>query len=324
MNETRWQRDLLPLLPRRIQNAAAKISREHAESLEEIRIRAQRPVQLIGSGWESFLTANGEGSILTASDLTVTYDECADLLSAISFHSVYAFEEEIRRGYVTLPGGYRVGLSGKAITSNDTVERLTKCTFFNFRISREVRGAADRVMPVLLCGGRPQSTLVLSPPGCGKTTLLRDIARQLSNGERGALPQKVCIADERSEIAGCFEGVPQLDVGVRTDVMDGCNKAEAMEMMLRALSPDVLVTDEIGSMRDCAAIEHAANAGTVLIASAHADSAQDVLKRPALMELQKARLFKRYILLGRMQRPGCVVGLYDEELKPVMIATKAG
>lgn len=318
-----WQRDLLPLLPQRFREAAHRVRHDHASSLEEIRIRVQRPIQLLGSGWETFLSADGECGAL--SSMRATQAECADILSAISFHSIYAFEEELKRGYVTLPGGYRVGLSGKVLMSNDSIERLTICTGFNFRVAREVRGAADAVMPVILAYGKPLSTLVLSPPGCGKTTLLRDIARQLSNGENGALPRKVCIADERSELAGCFEGVPQLDVGIRTDVMDGCNKAEAMEMMLRSLSPDVLVTDEIGSMRDKTAIERASNAGTVLIASAHADSVEDVLKRPALSELTKGRLFARYILLGRRSRPGCIEGIYDAELKLIQSeATKAG
>lgn len=318
-----WQRDLLPLLPQRFREAAQRVRRDHVCSLEEIRIRVQQPIQILGSGWESFLSENGECD--AQGGMRATQTECAEILSAISFHSIYAFEEELKRGYVTLPGGYRVGLSGKVLMSNDSIERLTKCTGFNFRVAREIRGAADTVMPIILEQGRPLSTLVLSPPGCGKTTLLRDIARQLSNGENGALPRKVCIADERSEIAGCFEGVPQLDVGIRTDVMDGCNKAEAMEMMLRSLSPEVLVTDEIGSMSDKTAIERASNAGTVLIASAHADSVEDVLKRPALCELTKGRIFARYILLGRRSRPGCVMGIYDAQLRLIPSErTKAG
>ncbi|MDP3486426.1 MAG: ATPase, T2SS/T4P/T4SS family, partial [Bacillota bacterium] len=144
-------------------------------------------------------------------------------------------------------------------------------------------------------------TLVISPPQAGKTTLLRDIARQLS--DKG---QRVCIVDERSEIAGCYNGCPQLDVGLRTDVMDGCPKAEGMLMALRALSPDVIITDEIGRAEDAAAIEEALNSGVRVIASAHGSTYEEVAARPNLSTLLQRGLFQRVVILSNRRGPGTI------------------
>lgn len=170
-------------------------------------------------------------------------------------------EEELRKGFITIPGGHRIGLAGRTVLSGGGVEHLRDITGFNVRIAREVPGIADGVLPYLLDKGRQRMmhTLILSPPQHGKTTLLRDLARQISLGELGKREGirpglKVGIVDERSEIAGSRRGVPAFDVGPRTDVLDGCPKAEGMMMMIRSLSPDVLIADEIGRPEDAEAV----------------------------------------------------------------------
>lgn len=313
MNRNAWQTDLLPLFPKAIADSLRKMSAEDANSIEEIRLRVGRPVQAIGSNWERFFNGNGACDLAEA-DLILQAEDCALLLDSIAFHSIYAMEEELRRGCITLPGGYRVGLSGRAVLSAGRMERLSGCTFFSFRIAREQRGCAETLLPVLLNNNRPLSTLILSPPGCGKTTYLRDIARLLADGGHGWDAQKVCIADERSEIAGCCGGVPQNDVGLRCDVLDGCPKAEAMEILLRALSPNVLITDEIGREDDFYALQEAANAGVVIMASAHAGGLPDLRRRPLLRRVYDADIFERYVFLGRIRGPGSIIGIYDAAL----------
>jgi stage III sporulation protein AA len=159
------------------------------------------------------------------------------------------------------------------------------------------------------------NTLLISPPQCGKTTLLRDLARQISNGTLHARMKgmKVGIVDERSELAGCVQGVPQHDVGLRTDVLDACPKAEGMIMMIRSMSPHLLITDEIGRMEDCEAILEAVHAGVHVITTAHGFGLSEVRKRPAIRELFKAGAFSRYIVLSRRLGPGTVEAVYDRQ-----------
>lgn len=320
MDKLAWKKDILPLLPKRLNEAVEQIDPQHAQTLEELRIRVDRPVQAIGNGWEVFFGSGGECTADEA-DIMVTQPECVAILDAVAFHSVYALEEELRRGCITMPSGYRVGLSGRALVCGGKLERLSGCTYFGFRIARETRGCATALLPYIVNSGQQVvSTLILSAPGCGKTTLLRDLARQISNGENRMRPQKVCVADERSEIAGCCGGVPQNDVGVRTDVLDGCPKAEAMELLLRALSPQVLVTDEIGRDADYHALLQAANSGVVLLASAHAGGIPDMRRRPLLRSIYDAGIFERYVLLSRTNGPGTIAGIYDGALNPVRSA----
>ena len=311
-----WKDDLLPLLPERIQRALSAMSQEHCRTVEEIRLRAGRPVQALGQGWESFFSQQGEGPLEQA-DLLVTAEECEKMLAAFCFHSIYAAEEELRRGAITLPGGCRVGLCGRAVVEHGRIGRIAAPTFFCIRIAREIRGTGKNLLPWLLGEGRPLSTMILSPPGCGKTTLLRDLARMLSAGE-GSFPQRVCIADERSELAGCVGGIPQCDVGPRTDVLEGCPKDQALELLLRALSPDVLVTDEVGSEADARALIAGANGGAALLVTAHGEGIGAVRTRPALRMLWEERIFDRFVVLNRTRGPGTVGGVYDGSLQRII------
>lgn len=248
------------------------------------------------------------------------------LLDLISNHSLYTLEEELRKGFITIPGGHRIGLAGRTVLSGGRVEYLRDINGFNVRVAREVHGVADRILPYLLDmkSGQVLHTLILSPPQQGKTTLLRDLARQISSGTKltggtelvqGIRPRlKVGIVDERSEIAGSYKGVPGFDVGPRTDVMDGCPKAEGMMMMLRSMSPDVLIVDEIGRPEDAEAVMEALHAGVSVIATAHGRDLSELSARPALRTLITEQMFQRYVQLQRTSR-GMTFRLADGKMR---------
>jgi stage III sporulation protein AA len=182
------------------------------------------------------------------------------------------------------------------------------------RIAREIPGASDGIIPYLLNEQRPYNTLIISPPQCGKTTILRDIVRQLSNGIPGKFKGvKVGVVDERSEIAGTYEGVPQKNVGIRTDVLDACPKAEGMIMLIRSMSPQVIVADEIGKIEDVYAIGEAVQAGVNLIVSVHGADIEQIKRRPSMNQLLHERIFERYVVLGCSRGVGTVEGIYDEQ-----------
>ena len=213
---------------------------------------------------------------------------------ALAGHSLYAREEELRAGYFTMEGGCRVGVCGQMRSENGRPTGFAHIGSVSIRIAREARGAADAVMDALTAAGRAVSALVISPPGLGKTTLLRDIARQLSDGAGGRRGMKVGLMDERGELAGMIGGAPSMDVGRRTDVLDGCPKRVGMSLMVRSMSPDVIVTDELGHPGDAGAVREAARMGVRVIASVHAGNEEDALRRLGGMD----GVFERMILLG--------------------------
>ena len=262
------------------------------KQVSEIRMRAERPMLLKARGREYEV---GEGFRPTQIDITETMER-------ISQYSYYAFEEEMAAGYITLPGGHRVGITGQAVLDGSNVRTLRNINGINIRIANSVYGCADSVLHKIRGGGKPFHTMVVSPPGCGKTTMLRDIVRQLSDGGL-----TVGLVDERSEVAGCFKGVPQNDVGSRTDVLDGCPKAAGMVMLLRAMAPDVIAVDELGGERDARAVEDVLNAGVKLICTTHGHCAADVRKSPSLGRLFERGVFERFVVLESV---GKVSGVY--------------
>ncbi|HOG00373.1 MAG TPA: stage III sporulation protein AA, partial [Clostridia bacterium] len=224
---------------------------------------------------------------------------CRELLEYLCEQSVAACERELAQGYVTVRG-CRVGISGKAVARDGAIARYAHVTGFNLRVAREVRGCAEPVMNEIYDGeGGVNSVLVLSAPGAGKTTLLRDAARILSDGWRDERGRKVCVADERGELAGTYLGQASFDLGCRTDVTDGCMKSEAMRQMIRSMSPEVLVTDEIGSDEDAEAVMLAAASGVAVLASAHARDERDAMRKPHLKKLAESGSFDKFLVLRR-------------------------
>ncbi|MCL1863635.1 MAG: stage III sporulation protein AA [Defluviitaleaceae bacterium] len=256
------------------------------ENISEIRLRVDKPMILKLRGQE----------IPMRDTFFPTAEDIRETMERISQHSFYAYEAELSAGYITLPGGHRVGVSGQVVTENGAVKTWRHISGINIRIAHAVIGCADKIMPHL--SSEIPHTMIISPPAFGKTTLLRDIVRQLSDGGL-----TIGLADERSEIAGCFRGIPQNDVGLRTDVIDGCPKAHAMIMLLRGMSPDVIAVDELGGEQDVRAVETVLNAGIKLICTVHGRDMDDVKQNPSLAALLRRNVFERFIVLEGVGKP---------------------
>ncbi len=234
---------------------------------------------------------------------TVSRDEMNAYMDSMLEHSLYAWEDELGQGFFTLPKGSRVGVSGRYSLASGRA-KLACATSLCLRVAREVKNCALPAVERIVSGGRARSAMFISPPGMGKTTMLRDSARLLSNAG-----YNVCVADERGELAACRSGVPTLDLGERTDVAEGLSKSEAMHRMLRSMSPDVIVTDELGALQDALAVSEAARMGVTVLASAHASSLNDACARPALRETLFSGAFGLIFVLG--ESPGNVTGIYE-------------
>jgi stage III sporulation protein AA len=310
------EEQIAPVLPARIRSAITRLPGEILAQVEEIRLRYARPLQVCYGGQDAFVTLQGTLSPDPASGHRIDEEDVHQTLNLISHSSLYALEEELRRGYITIPGGHRVGLAGKALLDGQgQVRSLKEISAFNLRVARDITGAADPVAGLLIepAACRLHNTLLISPPQCGKTTLLRDIARRISTGtlHHRLAGLKVGIVDERSEIAASWRGVPQHDLGPRADVLDACPKAEGMQMMIRSMSPQVLITDEIGRPEDGEALLEAIHAGVAVITTAHGFGLDEVRRRPVLRQLYELGAFSRYIVLSRRRGPCTVEGVYD-------------
>ncbi|AKF95290.1 stage III sporulation protein AA [Brevibacillus laterosporus] len=308
---------ILSLLPTEIRAVIAALPVKVQEHVEEIRLRQNLPIEIRYGHQASYVTPTGQLTANFRQGWMFREDSSVKLLNQISQHSLYALEEELRRGYITVVGGHRIGIAGRVVLEHGDVKGIRDITSFNIRIAREKKGVARDILAYLFDQGQFQSTLVISPPQCGKTTLLRDLARSISYGNEWSSSKKVGIVDERSEIAGCYNGIPQRDVGPRTDVLDACPKAIGMMMMIRSMSPDLIVVDEIGRQEDSEAIWEALHAGVGVLCSAHGISLEDIAKRPTISRLIKERVFKRYVILSRKHGAGTIDGLYDEHLRSI-------
>jgi len=309
-----WRDALGAWLPETLARAVAGMPDDWADRLTELRIRRHRPLLAVAGDRETFLASSG-APVEAPSDALVV-DEA--LLQAVVDRacggSVYAVAEQLRQGFVTLPGGHRLGFAGRVVLDSPTqVRTLAEISSVALRIARALPDVARPLLARLVVSrlrGAPRlaSTLVVSPPGAGKTTLLRDLARLASWGvpELSLPGSQVVIIDERSELAGSFRGVPQHDVGPRTDVLDACPKVEGIHWALRALSPGVLVTDEVGTAADAEAIARAAHSGCTILASAHADDVTQARRRPGLGLLFELGVFERVVVLSRRNGPGTV------------------
>ena len=268
-------RRLAALLPE-----AEEILLRRAEEIREVRLKIGQPIRLVGEGFQEYAGA------------PLLRDRLREILSALMEFSLHTREAELNQGFFTLEDGCRVGVSGRLVGEGADM-RLTDIASACVRIAREVRGCADALVPLTLAGDHLNSMLICSSPGFGKTTCLRDLARQLS-----VLGFRVCVADERHELAACRQGVPTLDLGPCSDVMDGGPKARVMGLLLRSMGPEVIVTDEIGGLEDAAAVVEARRCGVAVLASAHGDGLEDLRRRPGFEKLLESGVFDIAVHLG--------------------------
>ncbi|MFC3039037.1 stage III sporulation protein AA [Virgibacillus xinjiangensis] len=293
-------REILRLFPPEMRQAIERGIHEQRDILQEIRIRHQQPIELIFDMEIKWV------------DRVPTKEDIIYIINQLSEFSLYRMDDELQKGYVTIEGGHRVGLAGKVNTINGAVQALKHITFLNIRLAKEKIGAASQIVPYLLNGSRYYSTLFIGPPQTGKTTIIRDLTRQIADGWGDAAPQKVAVIDERSEIGGSINGVPQHNLGMRTDVMDACPKAEGMMMMIRSMSPEIIVVDEIGTQQDVEALKEAIHAGVTVISTMHGSSLEELKSRPSVSELFVQRAFQRVVVLERQKIPGRIKNIYDE------------
>ena len=267
--------------------AREELSKFDSNSLEEIRIRNNRPI---------FLKI-GQEEVRTG--YTIHTEEILEILQKICDNSIYTYQNQICNGYITIKGGHRIGITGNVVIKDGQVTNISHIYSLNFRIARQVLDCSNYVLPYVINKNSIFNTILVSPPGRGKTTILRDLVRKLSNGitEYHFKGINVAVADERGEIAAMYKGVPQNDIGERTDVLDNIPKALGMKMLVRSMNPKVIVADEIGTKEDVEAIKYAICSGVKGIFTAHGDSIDDIIQNPILSELYRENLFERIIFI---------------------------
>ena len=273
------------------------------EELEEIRLRLGRPLILQYRDGTFFLNDKGQTVLIGENLFTVTKQDIEEAVELISHSSLYAHENDIKNGYITISGGNRVGISGSAVLKDNHISSLKDISALNYRIAHEIIGSSDRLMDIITDVNRIKSTLIISPPECGKTTLLRDIIRNISN-----MKLKVSVIDERCEITASFNGHSGYDLGYCCDILTGAPKDEGMLMMLRSMSPHVIATDELGTAEDILAVKKIVNSGVSVVATIHGQNEAQLRKRTDISQLLD--FFECFIVLSRRFGVGTIEEAY--------------
>lgn len=298
------EEEILSIMPRSIYEKLYKRLLE--EKLYEIRIKIGKPILIYSKYGESII------------NYVCSEEDMNNIVKKIVGYSLYAYEEEIKNGFITLRGGNRVGVAGECINEGGIIRGIKNISSVNIRISSEIIGCSDKIMKYIVSERKIFNTIIISPPRCGKTTILRDIARNISSGiENGQIldfnfyGKKVVIVDERSEIAACYRGMPQNNIGIRCDVLDNCSKKEGLIMAVRSLSPEVIICDEIGSEEDVKALINAFNCGVNIITTIHGFSIEDLFRRKSIAELIENEIIDRVIVLSAHNGAGTIENIYE-------------
>lgn len=278
------------LLPVRWRDAACHLTRQQKAQAEEFRLRAGFPVSVLLPEGELRLQPEGGAA-------EVRQAELEQLCDRVTGYSRYAAGEAIGSGFITAPNGFRIGLCGTAVVREGCCINLRDISSVAVRIGRARPGLALELLPRLTEAGQLCSTLILSPPGLGKTTLLRDLIRTVSNGTAELPPHRTAVVDERGELAVMYRGKAQMDLGSHSDVLDACPKAVAIPMLLRSMNPQVIALDEITAPADLRAAEEAANCGVILLATIHAANRQELAEKPLFRRLESMAVFRRFVTI---------------------------
>lgn len=305
------ERDVLFSCGTNIRNILTKVKEQDFHTVEEIRIRIDKPLMFNTSSGDYFLSTDGTLTKNINHAYLIKLIDITQTVELMSENSLYAYQEELKNGFITLKGGHRVGLVGKIVIDKNEIKTVKDISGLNIRIARQVNGCANKIISKIIDKKTIHHTLIISPPNCGKTTMLRDIIRQISDGVENLCGLKVGVVDERSEIAACYKGIPQNNVGVRTDVLDTCPKPQGIAILVRSMSPNVIATDELGTKEDVKAVEEALNAGIRLITTAHAKDLEELSKKTGISELFKQKLFGRIVVLSNARGPGTIEDIID-------------
>lgn len=269
------------------------------DKIQEIRVKINNPI---------IIYTNKEEVV---SNININREEFNFIIKRISNYSIYAYEEELRQGFITLKGGHRVGIAGECVMENNKVKTIKNISSINIRISREIIGCSREIIKFIVDKNKVKNTLIISPPKCGKTTILRDLSRVISNGSFDTKGKKVVVIDERSEIGGSYLGIPQMNLGIRTDILDNCLKKEGMIMAIRSLSPEVLICDEIGTEDDVKALNTAFNSGVNIIITVHGNNLYDIKSRNIFKNLFQNGIIERVIVLSNKRGVGTIENIYS-------------
>ena len=287
--------EVLEYLAENIKNEIKKYM-TNVQDIEEIRLRTNKPIILKNSNGNNLLI-----HIVSKKELLETFQKVCE-------QSIYSYQKQICEGFITIKGGHRVGITGSCVIDNGKIININYISSLNFRIAREKKDVSNKILKYILNENDVNNTLIISKPGCGKTTILRDLVRKIST-------KKTCgIVDERGEIAAMYKGEPQNDIGILSDVMDNCTKSDGMKMLIRSMSPEVIVCDEIGSKQDIEAINYAMCSGVKGIFTAHGNSLEEIKLNEQIKELLEKYIVQIIIILDDKKR-GEIKNIYKLENK---------
>lgn len=294
-------KEVIQILPEKLLKIIEPIA--NSFPVEEIRIRLGKNINIVCSN-EDYLIP-----------YKITTSDIEGILNLATDYSFYANEESLLKGFVTLTGGHRIGFSGSVIKENNKIISIRNINSLNIRIARQIEGVCKIIMPYILKDNKILNTLIVSPPKVGKTTMLRDISREISTNKQGYIGKRVCIVDERKEIAALHNGISKLNVGQKCDVLEGVDKGYGMNMLIRAMSPEVIITDEVGKFEDIEALENCVLSGVNVISSAHGENITDILNKKEFVSIIKKGIFDRYIFLENINGKRKVKEIYNRKLE---------